>query len=239
MITTKFLNFLIGSLGIVFLFFACTSDPIAPPGGIPGPPPIQDPGDENLCDEGIISFQHEILPIMVSSCAYSGCHDAITAEDDIILDSYDNIMKEVRPGDPGDSELYESITENEGDEIMPPPPPSPLTSEQISTIREWILQGAHETDCGTPCDSTQSSFAANIYPLLNSYCIGCHNSTRADADVDIDSYEKILPYVENGVLMGTIRHDQFFAPMPPTGSQISDCRIAQIQKWIDEGAQNN
>ena len=169
---------------------SCKTDPIIPAGGIPVLPPIQDPGIENLCEVDVISFQHEVLPILVSSCAYSGCHDVATAEDDIILDSYVNVIKEVRPGKPNNSELYEYIVETDPDDIMPPPPAAPLTTDQITLIRDWILQGALDTDCGVACDSTQTSFAANIFPLLQDYCIGCHNSNRMDGMVNLESYSK-------------------------------------------------
>ena len=229
---------LIGAV-ILLLGIGCTSDPIIPSGGIQLPPPVQDPGVTNQCENGIISFYHQVLPIMVSACAYSGCHDAETAEYGIVLDSYRNIIKEVTPGDPNDSELYESITESDRDDIMPPPPASPLTSTQILIIRQWIEQGAKETDCGVPCDPTQTSFVANILPLIQDYCIGCHSSSRTDGGVNLEDYNHILPYVLDGQLMGTIRHDALFAVMPPSGSKISECRITQIQSWIDEGAQNN
>ena len=225
----------------LLVFGACKTDPIIPAGGIPVEvdPPVQDPGDENPCVGDIVSFQHEVLPIMISACAYSGCHDAITAEDDVRLYDYENVRKEVSPGDPNDSDLYESITETDADDIMPPPPASPLTSAQITVIRNWISQGANNTDCGAPCDSTASSFSNDIFPMLQNYCIGCHNTARSDGNVNIESYSKIIPYVENGVLIGSIKHDPLYAIMPPSGSKLSDCRIAQLQKWIDEGAQNN
>ncbi|MCB0643521.1 MAG: c-type cytochrome [Phaeodactylibacter sp.] len=229
---------LLGLAVLATTFFACTTDPILPP-GITTPPPVQDPGEENLCAEGVISFQHEVLPLLISSCAYSGCHDADSHKEGVVLETYEKVMREVKAGNPNDSELYESITHQGGDEAMPPPPADPLTSDQIALIRDWILQGAENTDCGTPCDSTQATFAADIYPLLSNFCVGCHNSNRADGGVELDSYSKVKNYADNGYLMAVIRHDPPLAPMPPTGSQLSDCRIAQIQKWIDDGALNN
>lgn len=225
---------------VCFLFFgACKTDPIIPEGGIPEIPPVQDPGDANPCEPNVISFQHEVLPIMVSACAYSGCHDPITAEDDIVLNNYNNVIKEVDPGNPNNSELYESIVETDPDDIMPPPPASPLTSTQIFIIRDWISQGANDTNCGAPCDSTAASFSNDIFPLLQDYCVGCHNTARSDGNVNIESYNKIIPYVTDGSLIGSMKHDALFAKMPPSGSILSDCRISQFQKWIDDGALDN
>ena len=224
----------------ILLFAACTTEPIIPEGGIPVIPPIQDPGTttDNECPDGVISFQFQVLPLMISSCAYSGCHDAISHEEGVVLDSYEKILREVRPGNPNNSDLYESITEN-GDDIMPPPPAARLTSEQITMIRTWIQQGAENTDCGTPCDPQAFAFAADIQPLLENYCVGCHNGSRQEGGVNLSSHANILPYVNNGGLMATIRGDQYYPIMPPTGSRFSDCRIEQIQNWINDGAPNN
>lgn len=223
------------------LSVACTTDPIVPADYIiDNPPviPVQDPGAEEFCADGVISFQHQVLPIMVSACAYSGCHDAATAEEGVVLDSYEHIRREVRPGSPNRSELYESITDGE-DDIMPPPPAARLTGAQIAIIRDWIEQGAEETTCGAPCDAEASSFQVDIFPILKDYCVGCHGGNRKDGNVSLENYTDIANYANNGTLLGTIRHETYYPAMPPSGSQLSDCRISQIEKWIAEGAPNN
>ncbi|RME94836.1 MAG: hypothetical protein D6772_14020 [Bacteroidetes bacterium] len=217
---------------------ACTTDPVIPAGGIPVIPPNQDPGDANLCPPGIISFEHQILPIMISSCAYSGCHDQVTRAEGIVLVDYETVRREVKPGDPGDSKLYEYLLES-GDDIMPPPPAYPLQPDQIALIREWILQGAKNTTCGTACDPAAVSFSADIFPLLRDYCVGCHSPSRMDGGVDLSSYTKVLPYAQDGSLVGTIEADIYYPVMPPTGSRLSACRVEQIKAWIAAGAQDN
>ena len=236
---TKISASLLACFGFLF-FMQCTTDPIAPVGGIPpNTVTVQDPGEEDLCPQGVISFQHEVLPLLISNCAYSGCHDKITAEDGIVLDSYENVIKEVKPNDPGNSELYESIIETDPDDIMPPPPAAPLTNAEINLIRDWINQGAQNTTCGTACDSLAASFAADIAPMMKTYCQGCHNNNRKDGNINLEGYNNIKLIALDGSLVGSIKHDILYAKMPPTGSKLSDCRVAQVEKWIAEGALNN
>lgn len=223
---------------LLTLLVACTTDPIIPAGGLPVTPPTQDPGETDVCPDGIVSFEHQIMPIMVSACAYSGCHDAISREEGVVLDSYENVRKEVSPGNPRNSALYEYLLPN-SDDLMPPSPAMPLTQTQRELIKLWIEQGAENTTCGTPCDPVQTSFSLHIYPLLQNYCVGCHSNSRTDGMVNLEGYNNLKQYVDNGSLMGTIKAIEFYPIMPPTGSQMSTCRIEQIQQWIAQGALNN
>ena len=60
--------------------------------------------------DSAICFERDIRPIFVTNCAKSGCHDAITAEEELILNSWQGIMAGgIKPGDPGDSEIFEEI----------------------------------------------------------------------------------------------------------------------------------
>ncbi|MEZ4994044.1 MAG: c-type cytochrome domain-containing protein [Saprospiraceae bacterium] len=222
----------------VLTMAGCRTEPIIPEGGIPTEPPVQDPGVENLCDPGIISFQHEILPLLISSCAYSGCHDATSHKEGVVLDSYERAMREVKAGNADRSSLYRSVTRG-GEEFMPPRPATPLTTEQTNLIRDWINQGANNTDCGTACDPAESSFSGTVFPMIQNFCVGCHSNSRADGGVNLSDYDRVRSYAQTGALIGAISHDPYYAAMPPSGSALSACRIAQVQKWIDEGMKNN
>ncbi len=189
------------------------------------------PGDEGIC------FETEVFPLIVSNCAQSGCHDAQTHEEGLNFTTYSGIRQAVRPGDPGDSELYESISKTDGDEKMPPPPYPALTASQISTIYTWILEGAKETTCES-CDTTQFSFAAEILPLVESYCQGCHNSASPSGGVLLTSYDQIKAVADNGKLLGTITGAPGYPVMPPAGT-LTDCQITQVKNWIDDNAPND
>src|SRR5687767_10540913 len=152
---------------IVFALPSCVHEPIVGPVD-PGPDPdpidtTENPIDTTTpgtpCDPNVVYFNMQILPLLKSNCAKSGCHDAITHEEDIILDSYQNVMASdvVRPYDLNDSEMFEMITESDPEERMPPPPNQRLNADQINLIAQWILQGAKDLTCDenpTGCNTT-------------------------------------------------------------------------------------
>ncbi|HHJ50988.1 MAG TPA: hypothetical protein ENJ88_08835 [Phaeodactylibacter sp.] len=192
----------------------------------------------NECPEGTISFQYEVLPLLVSSCATSGCHDAASHKEGVIMDSYDNIMEEVKPNKPpSKSKLYQVLVRS-GRERMPPPPNPAFTQEQIDLIANWIDQGAPNTDCLPACDPYNYTFNAVIYPTILQSCTGCHSGSQASGSVWLETYDDIYLYAVNGKLLGSIKHEAGYSAMPP-GLQLDDCRITQIENWINNGAPND
>ena len=212
--------------------WACTTEPLLPD-GFTGENP------DGTCADGIISFQYEILPLVTSGCAMSGCHDEITAEEDVVLTNYSNIMKEVEPNNPNGSGLYEYLSAG-SDDIMPPPPDAPFTQTQKDLIKNWINQGAMNTTCALDCDSTMTStFAAVVYPIVETNCVGCHNDTRTEGGVKLNSYATVKASVDGGAFMGTTEHKVGYPVMPTSGIKLVDCNISLLNQWIANGALDN
>jgi Na+-translocating ferredoxin:NAD+ oxidoreductase RNF subunit RnfB len=225
---------------ILFLVMACTTDPILVQGDGTGvvTPPVEDLVPGTPCEGEVVSFKEKVLPIMISSCGYSGCHSRASQEDDVILVDYASVRNEVRPGDANNSDLYESLNEDPND-IMPPRPALELTNDQRIAIRDWINQGANDTDCAVPCEPDNIAYAANILPLIQDYCAGCHGDNREDGGVNLASHAEVLRYVEDGSLVGSMEHAVSFFPMPPEAVRVPECRILQVKNWIAAGAPNN
>lgn len=89
-----------------------------------------------------MSFQSDVLPIVVSHCSFTGCHGDNGGQ--FPLTTYDQISKRVKPGDARHSSLYEAITVNGGEQKMPPKNYQPLSESDIATIFLWIEQGAND-----------------------------------------------------------------------------------------------
>ena len=75
---------------------------------------------------------------------------------------------------------------------MPQAPRAPLTNAQITLIAQWINEGANnKTNCGTPCDSNNFTYSANIKPMMDTYCKGCHSGVSASKGIVLDTYDGV------------------------------------------------
>ncbi|MFT5724350.1 MAG: hypothetical protein ACI9JN_001469 [Bacteroidia bacterium] len=193
----------------------------------------------DTCSLDTVYFVNDILPILSSNCAQSGCHDAITHEDDVILTDYDNIIKSdrIRIGDASESDLYQVLLKSDPKKIMPPPPAT-LTPEQINAIRIWINQGAKNNECSNVCDTSNVTFSMNVWPIIDATCRGCHAGSAASGGVKITNYNQLKAIVDNGNLENVLSRNGPKSPMPP-GGPLQKCASDQIRIWIAEGAKDN
>lgn len=187
-----------------------------------------------------ICFERDILPIFVSNCAKSGCHDAQSHEEGYELNSYANIVKKgIVPGNVAASEIWESITTNSGEEGMMPLNAPPLSARELDLIKRWITAGAVDSGaCTNNCDTSNFAYSTAILPLMQTYCAGCHNSASAPGG-GLTDYTSIKNAAVNGKLIGSISHLPGYVPMPAGGLTFTECQITQVKKWLAAGALNN
>ena len=234
--------FLLLKLLIVAVAFAsCKHEPeeITPSDPVDPVDTIPDTGI--TCNPDTSYFENDVLPILISGCGMSGCHDAASAQDGVVLISYQTVMNTagISPGNPGNSELYEKITEGDAEDRMPPPPMSSLTTDQILIIRKWIEQGAKNNYCDAACDTNSYAFSTSIQPMLNTNCAGCHNASLASGGIRLDNYTSVKSVADNGRLFGSISHLQGYIAMPQGGAKLPECNIIQVKKWIADGSPDN
>jgi hypothetical protein len=185
-------------------------------------------------EDSAICFERDILPIFVSSCAKSGCHDAVTAHHGVKLNDWQGIIAAgVKPGKPEKSEVYEEIEEEMGG-----PKYGNLNAEQKLLIKKWIMLGAkNDTNCPTDCDSSQFKYSTAIKPLIDKYCIGCHAYPNASGSVELSSHTGVVAATAGGKLLNSLKATTNW--MPKGGNKLSDCQIKQFEKWINAGTPND
>jgi cytochrome c5 len=190
----------------------------------------------NTCSPDTVYFQRDVLPILVSNCAMSGCHDDITHEDGIRLTSYANVTQtgKVTPGNAANSKLYKVLIDSDPDDRMPPVPNTALTVDQIVTIQKWINQGAKDLTCTSGCDTTAVAYTTRVQPFLTTYCVGCHSGAGASGGVKLTTYAEAQAVAQSGALYGAISGTGGFVKMPPSGT-ISACSQHMIKAWVNQG----
>lgn len=193
------------------------------------------------CNPNNVYFEQQVLPMLVSNCAKSGCHDNASHKEGIVITSYTSVMSTVgvRAGNAGNSELYKVITTNNSGDRMPPPPALPLTQQQKNLVYDWIQQGAQNLICQNMCDSNVYTFSSSVKNIISNKCLGCHSGTSAGGGIDLSTYALIKAKVTDGKLWGSINQLPGYVAMPQNGSKLSVCEITQIKKWIDAGSPNN
>ncbi len=220
------------------VLFACEHEVMKP---IEEPSTSIVPPAETACDTNKVYFEDDILPLMVSNCAFSGCHDAGSAQNGIVLTSYANIINSggVEPNDTSDSEIYERITETDPSKRMPRGRGA-LTTEQIEKIAIWIMEGAPNTKCQVVvCDTTNTSYQMDVLPILNLKCVGCHRAGNLGGGIALDNYLAIRAEALNNRLVNVITHQAGFKAMPLGGNRLPECEIKKISAWVNAGAPNN
>ncbi len=88
------------------------------------------------------------------------------------------------------------------------------------------------------CDTENVTFSATVKPIIDRNCKSCHSAGNASGGVALDTYTSIKSNVDNGSLIGSIKHLPGFSPMP-LGGKLDDCTIAKIDAWINDGALDN
>lgn len=225
----------LAALFLLLLAGACRHyalvDPAGGGGGVYVPP-------ASTCSPDSVYFVRDIMPLIASNCTMSGCHDNGSAADGVVLTSYNNIMRYVRPGNAAESKLYKVVVRTDGDR-MPPPPMPPLTAAQKSLLQRWINQGAKNNNCTGACDTAVFTFSGAVRPLMEAKCVGCHSLSNPGGGVDLSTYQAVRTYALNGRLYGSIAHQAPYSPMPKNSAKLTDCEIRQVQKWIEAGTLNN
>ncbi len=129
------------------------------------------PSDVTPDVNDIIKFRG-VKTIIHEYCATSNCHGGPLSPK---LDTYQDIMKFVTPGNPSSSKLWEYLTTNDFDKAMPPVNSNhEMTTTDKSILYNWIVNGAKERP-------DFRDFRPAAVALIISGCgsANCHNEATA------------------------------------------------------------
>jgi hypothetical protein len=90
------------------------------------------------------------------------------------------------------------------------------------------------------CDTTNVSFENSIKPILEVNCFACHSNANAAAfgnNLAIENYQDVVNLQQP--IIGAIKHEPPYSPMPKSGNKLSDCLIRQFEIWIENDFPQN
>ena len=186
-----------------------------------------------------VCFQRDLLPVLVSSCGITGCHDQASHKSGYIVTNYASVMSNlVKSGSPTTSRLYTVISGNASSENFMPPSQYPALSLAVKdSIFNWIKNGALNDVCVSPCDTTGViTYQNQIATLISKNCISCHIGANASKGILLDTYANVKAYLDNGKLLAAVKGTTI--QMPP-GYKITTCELREIELWKANGAIQN
>lgn len=91
----------------------------------------------------------------------------------------------------------------------------------------------------TECLTENMSYQSDILPILQNNCFQCHDAANNFGGITLEGFDQLKIYVNNAQLIGVIKHESGFSPMPKNAAQLLECEIEKIEAWITDGALNN
>lgn len=181
-------------------------------------------------------YDRDIQPILMSSCAVSGCHDAATHKEGYDFSSYTKTLNAIKAGNPTSSKLYKVITASASSEdFMPPKPYSALSKAAIDTIYNWIKRGGLNEECASPCDTTGTiAYTSHIKSIIDLSCVSCHGANSPSGGIKLLTASDVQAVAKTGKLLGALKRQSGYTAMPPAYA-LSDCEVRQVDLWIKQG----
>jgi hypothetical protein len=176
-----------------------------------------------------VCFNTQILPFFISTCGSSGCHSATNPQKGYNLTTYAGIMQGIVAFKPAEGKIMDAINDGEM------PPAGPLTATQKALLVKWISEGATQRNCINTCDTNNVTYTQHVAPLVQTYCVGCHNGSSGSGGVNLNSYAAVKNETQNGKLICSVLQSAGCSPMPKSGPKLSFCDIRKFELWKASG----
>jgi cytochrome c553 len=114
-----------------------------------------------------------------------------------------------------------------------------ITALLVVTCKHEIPLTDNPPENNDTCGAIVFTYSGAVASLLTTYCTRCHNATTTRAGINLSNYDGVKTVALNGKLLGSIKKETGYKPMPPGTTKLPDCQIRQIEKWVQAGAANN
>lgn len=84
------------------------------------------------------------------------------------------------------------------------------------------------------CVGKAYTFTADIKPIMDQYCVRCHNKNLKAGFNFMDLFY-VKKSASEGSLLGTIKYERGYPHMPKNVEQMKQSLIDKIECWINNG----
>jgi hypothetical protein len=103
----------------------------------------------------------------------------------------------------------------------PPPPPLPPVPVRPKSV----------------CDDMTIGYNSHIKAIIDANCArSCHSNLQHAARIDLSTYELVKYEAAWPRFMASLRHEQYYTPMPLKAPKLADSTLLMINCWIEKGA---
>jgi uncharacterized membrane protein len=177
--------------------------------GLAGLPPKAIPRKKVTTLDSADVFLDIVHPMMINKC--TGCHNDRKMKGDLLLTSYQAIMKGgengeiIIPGDAEASELFRRITlPEEHDDFMPSEGKRPLSETEVELLEWWIASGAPSSGFVTTSEASNE-----VISKISSF-LGLDKNRLLAQTVD-PADESIIDSLQNsGFVITRLMKDNYF-----------------------------
>ena len=185
-------------------------------------------------------FESRIRPVLVKTC--QKCHGN-QQKGGLRLDSREDLLAggdhgaAVVPGEPQKSLLYQAIARTASRLKMPPG--AALEPRVVEDFEKWIAAGAVWPE------SRREFYQRRVEPVLRKNCYRCHADTSRKGALRLDRHHLAIKGGKSGpaIVPGNPAESPLIAliehrgkrKMPPL-KKLTDQQIADISKWVADGA---
>lgn len=131
-----------------------------------------------------------------------------------------------------------SATQPEPETDTPEPTDLPPTSEPTAKPTQEPTQA--------PPPAGGVSFANDVFPIIQSRCIGCHGEEDVEEGLDMRTYAGLMAGSTNGpvVIPGDAASSLFVTlvqqnEMPKRGPKLNPAQVQIFVDWVNQGALDN
>ncbi len=90
------------------------------------------------------------------------------------------------------------------------------------------------------CDTSDVTYTQTVKPILDQNCNICHASgSTAGGGIVLDTWTDVNGVAQSGQLIGAIKRESGYSPMPKNAVKLDDCSISKIESWVNSGALDN